>query len=223
VLRLGRSVSEAVRKTVVENAAELVVLGWPGYTNTAGRIFGSVIDPIIDNPPADIAMVRYRAYRPLRNILVPVGGGPNSRRAVKLAASMARFGEGENVRLTLLNIVPPGASQAVLVRTEQAFREALEGVDYQPIERRTIEGEDVAETILGTAKGLDREKSYDLIVIGATNEPLFKNLLVGNISAKVAQEADVTVIVVKRRSSPLHAFLRETMLEPSSTPTREAG
>ena len=58
--------------------------------------------------------------------------------------------------------------------------------------------------------------SYDLIVIGATNEPLFRNLMVGNLVRKVAEEAEVTVVVVKRRSSPLHSFLRQTVLEPST-------
>ena len=48
LLRLGRNVADAVRKTAEENASDLIVLGWPGYTNTAGRLFGSVIDPIVD-------------------------------------------------------------------------------------------------------------------------------------------------------------------------------
>jgi len=58
--------------------------------------------------------------------------------------------------------------------------------------------------------------SCDLIVIGATNEPLFRNLMVGNLVRKVAEDAEVTVLVVKRRSSPLHSFLRQTVLEPST-------
>jgi hypothetical protein len=88
MIRLGRDVAEAVRKTALENASDLLVLGWPGYTNTAGRLFGSVVDPIVDNPPTDIAVVRYRAYRPLRSILVPVAGGPNSRRAARMAVNI---------------------------------------------------------------------------------------------------------------------------------------
>ena len=52
LIRLGRSPAEAVRKTAEENASDLVVLGWPGYTHTGGRAFGSVIDPIVDNPHA---------------------------------------------------------------------------------------------------------------------------------------------------------------------------
>ena len=51
IIRLGRSVPEAVRLTAVENASDLMVLGWPGYTHSSGKLFGSVIDPLVDNPP----------------------------------------------------------------------------------------------------------------------------------------------------------------------------
>lgn len=216
VLRLGRNVSEAIRKTVVENAADLLILGYPGYTNTAGRLFGSVIDPIVDNPPTDIALVRYRAFRPLHSVLVPVSGGANSRRAVKIAVSMARRGEEGEARVTLLHVVPTGARSRNRVRARQVFDYTMEGVEYEQIECKILEGIDIAETILTYAKGPADGQAYDLIVVGATNEPLFKNLLVGNFIEKITREAEVTVITVKRRSSPLHSFLRQTVLEPST-------
>ena len=216
VLRLGRNVAESIRKTVEENAADLLVLGWPGYTNTAGRLFGSVIDPIVDDPPTDTAIVRYRAYRSLRSVLVPVAGGPNSRRAVKLAISMARNGDKGPAKVTLLHVLPVGASPRGQVRAEQVLNDALEGTTYEHLERQTIEGTDVAEAILNFARGTAEKPGYDLIVIGATNEPLFKNLMVGNIIEKISREAGVSVIMVKRRSTPLHSFLRQTVLEPST-------
>ena len=218
VLRLGRNVAEAVRKTVEENAANLLVLGWPGYTETSGRIFGSVLDPIVDNPPTDIAVVRHRAHRLLRSVLVPVGGGPNSRRAVRLAISMARQGEDGPARVTLLHIVPVGATQSSRVRAGQVISDLTQGLDYPFIDTQIIEGTDVFEAILSFAKGTGPETEFDLIVAGATNEPLFRNLLVGNIIERLAKEAEVTVIVVKRRSSRLHDFLRKTVLEPTTEP-----
>jgi basic amino acid/polyamine antiporter, APA family len=216
VLRLGRNIAEAVRKTVDENAADLLVLGWPGYTNTSGRLFGSVIDPIVDDPSTDCAIVRYRAFRPLKTVLVPVAGGPNSRRATQLAVSMARSGDAGDVKVTLLHVIPPGAGQRGRALAEAIFRDSLMGIDYDHIEKRVIEGTDIASTILRTAKNESSDQWYDLIVIGATREPLFKNLLVGNMIEKVAREAEVTVIVVKRRSSRLHSILRQTVLEPST-------
>jgi APA family basic amino acid/polyamine antiporter len=147
VLRLGRNVAESIRKTVFENAADMLVVGWPGYTNTAGRLFGSVIDPLVDDPPTDCAIVRYRAFRPLRSILVPVAGGPNSRRAVQVAVSMGRQAEEGPVLLTLLHIMPPGAGPSGQARSEQVFRQILSGIDYEPLESQVIEA--VQESVGG--------------------------------------------------------------------------
>jgi len=208
LIRLGRDVAEAVRKTAVENASDLIILGWPGYTRSSGHLYGSVIDPIVGDPPTDIAIVRYRAYRPLRSILVPVAGGPNSRRAARMAVSMAR-GENAPVKVTLLHVVPPGTCNSDLVRARKVLDHALDGVDYEHIERRCVEGTDVVETVLAEAEG------YDLLIVGASEEPLFRNLLMGNIPEQIAKRASVTVIVVKRRSSRIHSFLRQTVLGPT--------
>jgi amino acid transporter/nucleotide-binding universal stress UspA family protein len=212
MIRLGRNVAEAVRKTAAENASDLIVLGWPGYTGTAGRLYGSTIDPIVDNPPADIAVVRYRQYRPLRSILVPISDGPNSRRAARLAVSMARVGDGGPAKVTLLHVLPVGARSAHRVRGEQCLRYVLEGVNYAHVQERLVEGTSLVDSIVAEAE----QGGYDLLVVGATEEPLFRNLLFGSISHEIADRSPVTVVMVKRRSSRLHSFLRETVLEPST-------
>jgi nucleotide-binding universal stress UspA family protein len=106
--------------------------------------------------------------------------------------------------------VPEGAGPAERVRAQQFLDEAATGLPAVGIERRIVEGSDVVETILAQAAG------YDLIVIGASEEPLFRNLLMGSIPEQIAQRAAVTVIMVKRRSGVVHSFLRQTVLEPST-------
>jgi amino acid transporter/nucleotide-binding universal stress UspA family protein len=212
MIRLGRKVADAVRHTAEESASDLIVLEWPGTTSSAGRVFGSVIDPIVDNPPTDIALVCYRGPRSLRSVLVPVAGGPNNRRAVQLAVSMARQEDGaaQPARVMLLHVLPPGAREAARIRGQQAIRYATNGLRYPRIEHRLVEAPNPLEGILGEAA------AHDLVVIGATDEPLFQNILFGSLAEQVARRAPVTVIVVKRRSGPLHNFLRQTVLEPSS-------
>jgi amino acid transporter/nucleotide-binding universal stress UspA family protein len=208
IIRLGRNVSEAVRKTAIENASDLIVLGWPGYTNTSGRLFGSVTDPIVDDPPADVVVVRYRKQRPLRSLLVPVGGGPNSRRAAKIAVAMARA-EATPAKVVVAHVVPIGAREEHRIRGQQAIDYTLEGIDYPNIKTELLEGGNIADPIL------EASRNYDLVVIGATEEPLFKNFLVGPLPERIARRAKVTVMMVKRRSSPLHSFVRQALLEPT--------
>ena len=89
--------------------------------------------------------------------------------------------------------------------------QAIESNPYQPLERLVVEADNILNAILDTAK------DYDLIVVGATEEPLLKNLLVGNLATRIAKEAEVTVVMVKRRSGPLKSLLRQTVLEPSTS------
>ncbi len=210
IIRLGRIVSSAVRQTALENASDLIVMGWPGYTNTAGKLFGSVIDPIVDNPPTDVVVVRHRQRRPLRKILVPIVAEINSRRAVKLAVSMARSGEEGPAQVTLLHIMPLNARNGDLVRAQHAINVILEDIQYDRLETRIIEGADTVDAIIEESEG------FDLIVVPASDEPLFKNLLVGTRSERIARRASVTVMMVKRRSSPLHSFVRQALLEPTT-------
>ena len=207
IIRLGRDTSEAIRKTVLENATDLILLGWPGYTHSSGKTYGSVIDPILKNPPTDIAIVRYRHQVPLRAILVPVAGGLNSRRAVQMAVNMAKTEEETPVRVVLLNIVPPNPSSLHMARAKQVFRESMEDIQYDYLETRIVEGISVENAILKEASTED-QLNYELIIIGASEESQLHNFLVGNIPEKVADSAVVTVIIVRRHSHPIQTLFR---------------
>ena len=210
MIRLGRDVGKAVRKTCDENASNLIVIGWPGYTNTSGRAFGSVIDSVLDNPPTDIIVVRYRQYRPLKSILVPVAGGPNSRLAVRTAVTMASQAD-DSVKVTVLCIVGEDASEGDIIRAQKNLARSIEGAPPYEVNLKVAPGNNVVETILKSAE------DYDLIVIGATNEPLFSTLLIGNIPERVAVNAKVTVMMVKQRHGTIKSILRETILQPASS------
>jgi amino acid transporter/nucleotide-binding universal stress UspA family protein len=209
IIRLGRNVSHAIRQTAIENASDIIVLGWPGFTKSSGKLFGSVADPIVDNPPTDVIVVRHRRWRPLKRVLVPVTGGRNSRRAVRIAVNMASAEKPDPATVTILHVLPPGADEVGRIRAERAVAESMHGVDGVPIETMYVEGDDPVESILSSAKG------YDLIVIGATEEPVFTNFLVGTLPERVARGAEVTVMMVKRRSSPIHSFVRKALIEPT--------
>lgn len=215
MIRLGRNVAEAIRKTTVESASDVTLLGWPGQAGSPGRLVGSILDPIISDPPTDIAIVLSRARRPLRSILVPVTSSPNSRRAVKMAVAMARQSEEPPASVSLLHVVPPVPRTSEHVRAKQTIRHSTEGIDYPHLEARVVEGQNLVDTILREAE------RHDLIVMGSTEEPLFRSLLVGNVSEQVARKAAVTVIVVKRRSSRLRSLLRQTIVEPVAAPRGE--
>lgn len=208
MLRLGRSIPEAITKTVTENASDMIVFGWPGISGSNEQLFGSVIDHVIANPPTDMAVVRFREMRPFKRILVPVAGGPNGRLALNTAISLARS-TPEPSQIVLLHITLPNIDETTAkARAGNAFRRAYEGNRYESIEQLRVTANSPLDGILSAAV------ESDLIVIGASKEPLFRNLLMGNVAQQVAEQAEVPVIIVKRRSSAVAAVLRETILTP---------
>ena len=208
MLRLGRSVPEAITKTVTENASDLIVFGWPGVSGSNDQLFGSVIDQVIANPPADIAVVRLREMKPLKRILVPVAGGPNGRLALTTAIALAK-NTPEPTQVVMLHIAHPDLDEATAeARARNAFRRAYEGNSYEEVTKEIVKAESPLAGILEAAS------ESNLIVIGASKEPLFRNLLMGNVAQRVAEQAEVPVIIVKRRSSAVAAVLRETILTP---------
>ena len=61
---------------------------------------------------------------------------------------------------------------------------------------------------------LEAAKDGDLVIIGATKEPRFRNLLMGNVAQNVAEGSETPVIIVKRQSTVIDAMLRDTVLSP---------
>jgi len=205
MLRLGRTVSEAILKTAVENASDLILFGWPGTSGTSDQLFGSVIDRIVANPPANTVIFRDRPYESLRRILVPVAGGPNSRLAVNIALALAR-NTPEESDLTLLHVIPTDANPDVArARAQNTFRRLSESVEY-PLRTLIVTAPNPVDGIL------EASAEYDMIVMGATREPLFRNLLAGDVSQQIAERAHCPVLMVKRRSGVITSMLRETVL-----------
>ncbi|RME73287.1 MAG: universal stress protein, partial [Chloroflexi bacterium] len=153
-------------------------------------------------------------YRPLRAVLVPVAGGPNSQLAVQVATRMAKLAEDGPAKVTLLRVVPQNAGKTAMIHAQKSIAHSIEGIPYE-YTIKIEEGDKVVDTILRVAE----EGDYDLIVIGASNEPLFKTLLVGSIPEQVAVRSKVTTMMVKRRSSTIKYILKETVLQPATAET----
>jgi len=74
-----------------------------------------------------------------------------------------------------------------------------------PVERQLIESTSVAG---GLAKA---SRDFDLVVIGAAKEPIFRKMLIGEIPQKVARYSPASVLVVKRYEGPFKTLFKRIM------------
>jgi len=205
MIRLDRHIGRAINETARQRQADLMILGWPGHTDSPRSAFGSVIDLVAINPPCDLAVVRFRKRRSPRRILVPTSGGANTSLAIKLAIDQAKSyatETGEEPVITLMYVcLPADASPEKRAGGFELLRSLAAGYDY-PMEVTVLADDDV---VTGIVK---ESANHDLVVIGSTGERLFEQALFGTIPERVAHSAPVTVIMVKGYKGPIRSWFR---------------
>ncbi len=210
-LRLGRKVARSIVTAAQERHADLMLLHWPGYSDTRDAHLGSIIDAISSNPPCDLAVVRLvKPVTPPRRILVPVAGGPHTQLAVEIAVAQAVYTAEKTLKpgdpppqIVALHLVPRDGDMKAAEERQRALMEQLTTITDFPVELRILPGDDVVQGVLSYAK----ERQFEQIVIGASEEGFLEQAVFGTIPQRIAQQAEVNVIMVKRYNPIKHGLL----------------
>jgi amino acid transporter/nucleotide-binding universal stress UspA family protein len=208
MIRVGRHIGAAILDTARGRDSNLIILGWPGYTQSRDTAFGNVIDLLAKDPPCDMAVVRFRRREAPQRILIPTSGGLHTNLAIELAIAQARQFErqfpGRRPAITLLYVTPDDSNSGAMARGYELLHSLAAGYDY-PLEVLVV-------TAPGVVTGILREvEEHDLIIIGAAEERLFEQRLFGSIPYRVASECTKTVIMVKRYQGPVMSLLRRLL------------
>jgi len=210
IIMIARRVGHAIESIVAERAVDFLVLGWTGESKR-GRRFGRTIDPLLANPPADMAIIRpaSRRKQTVKKILVPVDESANSRLAVELATDIGRHIAGwAHAEITLLRV----ASTKTAAKQGEAalFDHLLEGIKYGKIETKILVGRSEANTIIEAAE------EFDLVIFGASEtlplRRLFPDAARRRFSSwtmkRVLSGTKPTTVVVKRHPAMLRSFVQ---------------
>ncbi len=194
MLRVGRRVSQVIQLTVDERDVDLMLLGWPGYTQATDVAYGRVIDLLGSNPPCDMAVIRFRERELPERILVCTIGGPHAPLALELAGIQARrFAErrGRPAVVTLFSVVSPEKGQRGLKQRREHLQDLIDAHDIKA-ELKVIAHADVYQAILEEAQ------RHNLVMVNAPRERLLEQRLFGSIPERLARECPKTVIMVKQ-------------------------
>ncbi len=141
-------------------------------------------------------------------ILAPVDGSKTSFKALNVARSLAEKYGSELIVLTVmvpygsLNLLQLSLDQTLIDQNDQAMKKAgyatldkarEEMAGYTGAVEYAEESGNPAEVILHVAK----ERKCDTIVIGSRGLSGVEEFLLGSVSSKVSQYAEVPVVVVK--------------------------
>jgi APA family basic amino acid/polyamine antiporter len=195
--RVARSVSQGIIDTAVEEKCGLILLSWEGYSEVKGRIIGQTVDPVVENAPCDVVLVKGDAVSAPNSILLPTSGGPHASIAARLALRLARL---KGAQVTILYVC----------REPATAKDREHGMEMIA---RTVHGlptDDLVRTKIVTAPGivggiLTEAQEYDLMFLGASDVGLFDRVLFGTIPERIARKSPVPVMIAKERA-PLPQF-----------------
>jgi len=144
-----------------------------------------------------VAVLRDRGAENIKRVLVPVGGGPHSRLALRLARDIVN---AEGGTMTALRILPEKGQVDMEVETDvlhQLVEDALGEVPEEMI-FRLRHNASVVEGILAESTPTEGQDGYDLIAIGASEEWFLTGLLFGSIPDLVADAVSCSVLMVRK-------------------------
>jgi amino acid transporter/nucleotide-binding universal stress UspA family protein len=186
-IRYCRNVARGILSAARQRRSDLIITGWRGRSFRREFVLGSTLDPILEQSPCDVAVVRNVKQPSYRRVLVPVSGGPY----LPLALEMAdHFADSAGGKVTCLFIRRHRQGTEAV---EQAVREALTAGGHDPgrFAFTVIDAPDVASAILGAAE------RHDLLVMGASAQGVFRRMVAGTLPEEVAVRCKKPFIMVK--------------------------
>jgi len=192
VVRYGHNISRAIIGSVRERKTDFLVLGWRGYSRREHHAMGSTLDPVIRRAPCDIVVVKADEEDPereIKRILCPIRGKSAHRH---LAIQVVRLiSETYDAEVTILHVLPRRKSESYAVTmTELAPRQR----ETPPCSVKIIKSDDLVTSIV------EESRKHDMVVIGATEASMFRQLLFGSVPEAIAKRCPRTVLMVKKRA-----------------------
>jgi nucleotide-binding universal stress UspA family protein len=200
---IAHKVQDGIFKAVERHRADMLVLRWKGFTNTRERVFGEVTDAVIRYAPCDLMVLKIAPEKQFRSCFLPTAGGPNAQLAADLLNELS---VSMDMTVTAGFIVPEGATAERRAAAEGWIEKTLVHMDVKiPVEKRLIESKSVPGGLALASR------DFDLVVIGAAKEPLFRKMLLGEIPEKVARYSPASVLIVKRYEGPVKSLVKRVL------------
>jgi uncharacterized hydrophobic protein (TIGR00271 family) len=200
LVRLAQSPIDGILSTAQEERADMILLGWePDYPHEQFDL-GPILDPIVRSAPCDVFVLRGDLPTPLRSILVPTAGSPNTIAAIRLAQELVDQEEGHVVAI---NLVQEVFTPNTMDDAQQRLQRMIKGLGGSPpIEPRVVATEDVKLGILREAY------HFDALMLGASRGGVLDQTIFGGLPVEVARESPRPTLLVKHYEGARRFWIR---------------
>lgn len=202
---VGRDVGETILTVLEEEDADHVVLGWRGEQRTRDFVFGSTIDPVLEDAPCEVSIVDLERGE-IGSPVALAGPGPHAPMAVRRAAEFAKL-SGE--RPTLLNVQPPTDDNTDPIERGEAMIDEIAteaGLEEDSYESNVLVADDVGDAVM------DEIGDHETVAAGVSERSAVSKILFGSVAERVERETDDNVVMV-RSPYETHRSVREAIRE----------
>jgi nucleotide-binding universal stress UspA family protein len=209
LLRAARGVSSGILSVAeARGGVGLILMGWQGQLSTQ-RVAGSVVKDVVHGAKCDVAVLRDRGVGEIKRVLVPTGGGPHARLALKLAWDIVRA-EGGSLTILRIQPEPEGVCEVEMDVLRQLVEDELGEIPKAVTFRLTC-NDSIVDGILEEAAQVEDRNGYDLIAIGASEVWFLRNMLLGSVTDQIADAAPCSVLMVRKFEPPAVSWFRRMM------------
>ena len=219
---VSRSVAEGILTEVRHYRRDrLILMGWPGPL-TPDRAGYNLVTRVLHEAHAPVAVFLDRNLGPIRQILVPMGGGPHSRLAVRLAYELAQASGAEVTALRCRCGQPSHDGEDDLYDDLMLLREIIAAELGGVPKRVGVKAVCVPSIVRGIQEEI-AEHHYDLVVMGAA--VLFdpQNELFGAVADRIAADVPTSVLLVRRYEAAGIGWIRRQVKQMEGQGARVEG
>lgn len=185
-LRYCRNLARGIVSTVREKKTNMLIMGWHGEHKGHGFHIGSTIDPIIERSPCNVVILKDCVHGKFKRVLVPVAGGPNAAFALEVASILVDQEGGEITGFYVSGGRRRFDINAFVDRVSPRLQ-----IPREEIKTLGISSRHVVDCILTEAQ------HYDLVVLGATQQPLLSRIARHTIPETVARRCPKPLVMVR--------------------------
>ena len=174
---------------VIKESINFLLLGWHGSFSIS-NIYSSLVKNLVRRARCPVGVLKDNGLEETKQILVPYRGSEHAYYGVKIAQRLAW--DYEDGQVTILRVIKAGADAEA--EKKKALAEVEDIItDNVDIEVRVVVASKVVDGIITETVN----NNYDLIIMGASKEWRFKNMLFGSVPDIVAEKSDTSVLMVR--------------------------
>ncbi|WP_027340721.1 amino acid permease [Halonatronum saccharophilum] len=186
---ISRNVVHAIKSTMNETEADLLLMGWH-KSGFSYKMLGGIVHKVLEEVPKTIGLFKRSKSKEVdgvKNILYPYGGGYHSQATAQI---IKRIAEGSGASLTFYRVVGEEVSKGEIEEKREIMCKGLENLE--------LEGDVIIKKAPSIVEGvIEESKGYDLVVLGASSEWGIKGYITGSKTDQIMDKIECNGLVIR--------------------------